>query len=158
MPRCTNRPALAMLAMVCVLVVWANKGTTTMATALTVTNRTKGTTTVATTTTTPAAQAPATHAAPVAPSTVALASWRIAGQPSTAKQATNGVGPAPKQGTVGYAALAAIAAGGCTMASMQAAITAVGLRGKHPALPLLHWLAKHRGYTFVCTKGVVTLG
>lgn len=108
--------------------------------------------------TTPAALAPATNPAPLQPSTAALANWAIAGQPSTAKQATNGVGPAPKAGTVGHAALACIAAGGATMATMQAAVTALGLRGKHPVLPLLHWLAKHRGYTFVCTAGVVTLG
>lgn len=159
MPRLTNRATLAMLAMCVGLVVWAAKGTTTMATNALVT--TTGTRKLVTAATTPAASQPATHAAPVAPSTQPLGTWRIAGQPSTAKQATNGVGPAPRQGTVGYACLATIAAGGkagCTVAAMQAAVTAVGLRGKHPVLPLLHWLAKHRGYTFVCSQGMVTLG
>lgn len=163
MPRCTTRCYQAVLAMVCVVVALAYaKGYATMATTTTalVTNRTQGKA-AAVATTTPAAQAPAVHAAPLAPSTATLANWRIAGQPSTAKQATNGVGPAPKGGTVGYAALQAIAAAGkpgCSLATMQAAVTAVGLRGKHPVLPLLHWLAKHRGYTFVCTNGMVTLG
>lgn len=160
MPRCTTYATLAMLAM-CVMVVAWLQGVTTMATnnAL-VTNRTTGKA-AAVATTTPAAAAPAVHAAPLAPSTVALANFTIAGQPSTAKQATNGVGPAPKAGTVGYAALQAIVAGGkqgCTPATMQAAITAVGLKGKHPWLPLLHWLAKNRGYTFVCQGGYITLG
>lgn len=111
--------------------------------------------------TTPVAQAPHMHAQPVLPSTQPAANWRLTGQPSTAKSATNGVGPAPGPRTVGYAALACIAAAGAagaTLAQVQAAVTAVGLRGKHPAMPLLTWLAKHRGYTFVCTNGAITLG
>ncbi len=109
--------------------------------------------------TTPAALAPSiAPVAPIAPSTVPLANWYIAGTASTAKQATGGVGPAPKAGTVGHAALACIAAGGATMATVQAAVTAVGLRGKHPALQLLRWLAANRGYSFTCTNGVVSQG
>lgn len=109
--------------------------------------------------TTPAALAPSNAPASVQqPSTVELANYTIAGKPSTAKQATSGVGPAPKGGTVGHAALACIAKGGATMPMVQAAITAVGLRGKHPALALLRWLAANRGYTFVVRNGVVSLG
>lgn len=110
--------------------------------------------------TTPAALAPTVGLAVPQPSTVELPNWHIAGQPSTAKGATNGVGPAPKQGTVLYAALACIAAnkGGATLAQLQAAVVAVGLRGKHPVLPLLRWAAANRGYTFVCTNGLVQLG
>jgi len=116
-------------------------------------------TTTATTATSPVALAPHTHAAPTTPSTQPAANWQLVGQPSTAKQAVNGVGPAPKQGTVGYAALATIAAAGAqgaTLAAMQAAITAVGCKGKHPVMPLLTWLAKNRGYTFLCQGGLVT--
>lgn len=84
------------------------------------------------------------------------ATLAIAGVPSKAKTATNGVGPAPGPRTVGYAALQAIAAGNgapVTLASVQAAITAVGLRGKHPVLPLLRWLAANRGYSFTVHNG-----
>lgn len=119
---------------------------------------------------TPAAQAPQQAAATpatgsqlavIASNGTAQANWQLVGSPSTAKQATNGVGPAPAPGTVGYAALQAIALGGsqgCTLATMQAAVTAVGRKGKHPVMPLLRWLAKNRGYTFVCSNGYVTLG
>lgn len=107
--------------------------------------------------TTAAALAPSMAPAPVTPATLPLANYTIAGVPSTAKQATNGVGPAPKAGTVGHAAIACIAAGGASMATVQAAVTAVGLKGKHPALALLRWLAANRGYTFVCTNGVLSM-
>ena len=71
--------------------------------------------------TTAAALAPSTApAAVLQPSTQPLANYTIAGVPSTAKQATNGIGPAPKQGTVGHAAIACIAAGGATMAQKRA--------------------------------------
>lgn len=84
------------------------------------------------------------------------------GTPSTAKTATNGIGPAPGPATVGYAALQAIAAGNgqpVALAVVQAAITAVGCKGKHPVLPLLRWLAANRGYSFVVHNGThVTLG
>jgi hypothetical protein len=112
-------------------------------------------------TTSATALAPHTHAQPVEPSTVPSANWRLQGKPSSAKQAVNGVGPAPGPKTVGYAALQAIASGGKLGASLdtiQQAITAVGLRGKHPVMPLLTWLANKRGYTFVCVNGMVTLG
>lgn len=80
----------------------------------------------------------------------------IAGTPSTAKTATNGVGPAPGPRTVGYAALQCIAAGNgapVALASVQAAITAVGLKGSHPVMPLLRWLASKRGYSFTVHNG-----
>jgi hypothetical protein len=131
-----------------------------MATSTNVTS-TKATKALTTGTTTAVALAPHTHAVPTMPSTAPAANWQLVGKPSTAKQATNGVGPAPKQGTVGYAAIAAVTAGGkagATLAQVQAAITAVGLRGKHPAMPLLTWLANNRGYTFTCTNGAITLG
>lgn len=84
------------------------------------------------------------------------------GTPSTAKTATNGIGPAPSPKTVGYAALQAIAAGNgapVALTVVQAAVTAVGCKGKHPVLPLLRWLANNRGYSFVVHNGThVTLG
>jgi hypothetical protein len=84
------------------------------------------------------------------------------GTPSTAKTATNGIGPAPGAKTVGYAALQAIAAGNgapVALTTVQAAITAVGCKGKHPVLPLLRWLANNRGYSFTITNGThVVLG
>jgi hypothetical protein len=146
---------LAMVAMVCMVCMLVLQGVTTMAT----TNVTKALTTGSKATSN-VALAPHTHAQPTLPSTQPAANWQLVGSPSTAKQAVNGVGPAPKQGTVGYAALACInAAGkqGATLVAVQAAITAVGLRGKHPVMPLLTWLAKHRGYSFTCTNGYVTL-
>lgn len=157
MPRNVNARYLAMLVM-CVLCLAGayHTGVTTMATSIVTTNSNRKLAT-----TTPVAQAPHTHAAPTLPSTLPAGNWQLVGSPSTAKQATNGIGPAPKQGTVGYAALACITAAGkagATVAQVQAAITAVGLKGKHPAMPLLTWLAKNRGYTFVCTNGNITLG
>lgn len=86
----------------------------------------------------------------------------LQGTPSTAKTATNGIGPAPGPATVGYAALQAIAAGNgqpVALTAVQAAVTAVGCKGKHPVMPLLRWLAANRGYSFVVHNGThVTLG
>jgi DGQHR domain-containing protein len=65
-------------------------------------------------------------------------------------------GKAPRPGTVLHAALARIAEGGATMRSIQAAISAVGLRGAHPAMTLLKWAAANRGITFTCVNGIVT--
>lgn len=84
--------------------------------------------------------------------------WTLAGQPSTAKNAVDGVGPMPGSKTVGYAALTRIGTDGATLEQIQAAVTAVGLKGAHPVKPLLRWLAKERGYTFVCTNGLVKRG
>lgn len=132
-----------------------------------------------TTTTTPTMQAPQASGAALAPmQAVPQANGALAvlapntqphagvlvlqGVPSTAKQATNGIGPVPGPKTVGYAALQAIAAGNgapVPLATVQAAVTAVGLRGAHPVMPLLRWLAAKRGYSFCIYAGThVTLG
>lgn len=164
----SNLVTVAMLA-VGLVVVAHTTGRVTMARKLiTVGNTGNNTGTVlATVGTTPSALAPQQAAstpatggalAVVAPNGTATNTWQLAGSPSTAKQAVGGVGPAPSPGTVGYAALQCIALGGATLATMQAAVTAVGCKGKHPIMPLLRWLAKNRGYTFMCTNGVVTLG
>jgi hypothetical protein len=143
------------LVWLCAALVACTQGVLSMAT----NTATRTTSKALTTGTTSAVLAPSiAPTVPMAPTTVPLANWHIAGTASTAKQATNGVGPAPKAGTVGHAALACIAQGGATMAMVQAAVTAVGLRGKHPALQLLRWLAANRGYTFTCTNGVVSHG
>src|SRR5689334_17955462 len=70
------------------------QGVTTMATS---TTKALATTTKATTA---VALAPHVHAQPVLPSTAPAANWQLVGQPSTAKGATNGVGPAPGPKTV----------------------------------------------------------
>lgn len=84
------------------------------------------------------------------------ATLAIVGVPSKAKTATNGIGPAPGPRTVGYAALQCIAAGNgapVSLTAVQAAVTAVGLRGKHAVMPLLRWLAANRGYSFTVHNG-----
>lgn len=113
--------------------------------------------------TSPVAQQPAVHAVPTAPNAQPAANWHIAGQPSNGKRAVGGVGPCPAPITVGYALLQALAqagSAGCTMVQLQAAVAAQcakqGRTGKHPVLPLMHWLAANRGYTFTCTNGQVT--
>lgn len=87
-----------------------------------------------------------------------IESWSIVGQPSKGKNAVNGIGPAPGPKTVGHAALTRIGKDGATVKEIQDAVAAVGLKGKHPVGPLLRWLAKERGYSFVCTNGLVKMG
>lgn len=96
--------------------------------------------------------APANTVQPVAAPQLAFA---IAATPYTGKGAP--ALPTPKAGTVFAACLAAIGNQGCTLASMQLAINALGLRGAHPAMAMLRYAAKHWGYAFVCTAGVVQL-
>lgn len=159
---------VAMVAAACLVVACATQGVTTMA------NTNSSTTTIATTNkgtqrklvqvtgTSPVAQQPAVHPVPTAPNSQPAANWHIAGQPSNGKRAVAGVGPCPAPTTVGYALLQALAqagSAGCTMVQLQAAIAAQvakqGLTGKHPAWPLMAWLAANRGYTFTCTNGQV---
>lgn len=89
------------------------------------------------------------------PATPAQENWSLVGKPSTAKNAVAGIGPAPGPKTVGHAALTRIGENGATLKEIQEAVAAVGLKGKHPAKPLLTWLAKERGYSFVCVNGLV---
>jgi hypothetical protein len=158
----THLAARAVLAIALVgLALAAYTGVTTMArTLVTATNTTKaltaGSTAAQPTATSTVAIAPHAHAQPVQPNGTPANGWAIVGTPSTAKKAVAGVGPCPPPTAVGYLALRAMGAKGCTWAAAQAAVGTAATVKQHPLLPLLTWLAKHRGYSFAYSNGVLT--
>lgn len=159
----THLAARAVLALALVgLALATYTGVTTMARTLvtTSTTTTKALTTGATsapaTTTSTVAIAPHAHAQPVQPNGTPANGWAIVGTPSKAKKAVNGVGPCPPPTAVGYLALRAMGANGCSWQAAQAAVGTAATVKQHPLLPLLTWLAKHRGYSFAYNNGVLT--
>ena len=100
--------------------------------------------------------APHTHAQPVQPNGTPANGWAIVGTPSTAKKAVAGVGPCPPPTAVGYLALKAMGAKGCSWQAAQAAVATAKTVKVHGLLQLLTWLAKHRGYSFAYQGGMLT--